>query len=111
MDQNDGIWAAVVTAAVGLGGILGKAFGTPKERAEPVERAAELALRMAEKANGERDDCHERLDVITGELDAIRVELRECDVRAAKQQAEIVWMTRAIKAIQKTHSEPPPSEY
>jgi hypothetical protein len=48
MDQNDGIWAAVVTAAVGLGGILGKAFGTPKERAEPVERAAELALRMAE---------------------------------------------------------------
>jgi len=108
-----GLLGAVATKAIEA---FARAFGTRKERAEaevleaaPAERAADLALRIAERASNERDDCHARLDALSEKLVEVEREMRACDERGERQEQEIAWMSRALRELQRGASERPPA--
>jgi hypothetical protein len=109
-------WAVLGGVALKVVEAFARVFGTRKERAEaevleaaPAERAADLALRIAERASNERDDCHTRLDALNEKLLEVEREMRTCDERGERQEKEIAWMSRALHELQRGASERPPA--
>ena len=122
-------WAAAGAFGTALIGGVVRLVGSRKERSEAeasedaaTERAAELALRVADRADEdtrrvrvERDDCQAQLQQMREQAEADRKRLtrvegeaRRCDARATRQAGELAWMRRAVEALQRGDTTPPP---